>query len=82
MSERFADESSDVQVKTSALSLFKDSTEFEYDAATSVEPEDIAENHGTRPEVMKGEHPTITSLLIEDGVDVFERPISQCCELC
>jgi hypothetical protein len=52
------------------------------DAATSVEPEHVAEDHGTRSEATKDEHPTIKSLLIEDGVDVSERPISQFCELC
>jgi hypothetical protein len=52
------------------------------DAATSVEPEHVAEDHGTRSEATKDEHPTIKSLLTEDGVDVSERPISQFCELC
>jgi hypothetical protein len=82
MSKRFADESSDVQVKRSRASLFNDSTEFEYDAVTSVEPEDVAKDQGTRSEVMEDDHPTIKSLLLEDGVDVSEQPVSQLCELC
>jgi hypothetical protein len=82
MSGRFADESSDVQVKGSTLSHVNDSTEFEGHAASFVEPEGVAKDPGTRPEVMNDEHPTIESLLAEDGVDMSERPISQFCELC
>jgi hypothetical protein len=55
---------------------------FKDHAANFVEPEDIAKDHGTRSEVMKDHYPTIKSLLLEDGVDVSERPISQFCELC